>query len=110
MRPLPSHCSGDMYVGVPITRPVRVLLEELPPSPVSLAIPKSRILVKFLSLPRVHRYRFSGLRSRCTMPLAWLAASAEVHCCMMCSVSLKASPERRTRAARLSPSRNSMMK
>ena len=54
MRPLPSHCSGLMYAGVPMTRPVRVLCD-CPPSPVSLAMPKSSSLTKFLSLPRGHR-------------------------------------------------------
>src|SRR3954464_3131624 len=75
MSPLPSHCSGLMYAGVPMTRPVRVLCD-CPPSPVSLAMPKSSSLTKFLSPPRGHRYRFSGFKSRWTMPLACDARSA----------------------------------
>ena len=110
MSPLPSHCSGLMYVGVPMTRPVRVLCDEVPPSPVSLAMPKSSSLTKLRSAPRPTRKMFSGLRSRWTIPLACDAASAEQHCCMTCSVSLNGRPARRMRDESASPSRNSMMK
>ena len=60
MRPLPSHCSGLMYAGVPMTRPVRVLCD-CPPSPVSLAMPKSSSLTKFLSPPRGQQVDVLGL-------------------------------------------------
>ena len=59
--------SGARYPGVPMTRPVFVSLVESG----MCAIPKSMITgcpASSITLP--------GLRSRCTTPAAWMAASA----------------------------------
>ena len=69
-----------MYSGVPNTAPARVRrgpagwLEVS--SGVTLAMPKSTILMKSRRPSRLMRKMFSGLRSRWTMPLAWAAARA----------------------------------
>ncbi len=77
--PEPLHCSGDMYVGVPITAPVVVWLTASA-LPLSLAMPKSSSLVRApvgISGSGT-RKMLSGLRSRWTMPWACTAAS-ELH-------------------------------
>ena len=70
-------CSGDMYATVPITHARApsgddAVGSSLSPASrsTSLARPKSRIFTR----PSVVRNRFSGLRSRWTIPFAWAAA------------------------------------
>ena len=70
-------CSGDMYCTVPSRTPAAV--RAIPGSEVTLetagvsfARPKSRIFTR----PSLVTMRFSGLRSRCTMPPAWALARA----------------------------------
>lgn len=72
----------------------------------SRAIPKSSTLS---TLPRV-RNRFSGLRSRCTTPLAWAAISVSSNWCATASTSATGSrpPLRWARLSRVSPSNSSM--
>ena len=72
----PSICSGDMYAGVPAMPPGSgaVSVAAMPPGPASTrARPKSSILMR----PSRVRITFSGLRSRCVMPLACALASAD---------------------------------
>ncbi len=58
-------CSGAMYDGVPTVVPVRVANPlEAAALLKALAIPKSAIL----TMPSPLTIRFSGFRSRCTMP------------------------------------------
>ncbi|MGC4122506.1 MAG: hypothetical protein QM765_49600 [Myxococcales bacterium] len=76
----PTHCSGDMYSGVPTTRPAAVtpgLPEFCAPS---LAMPKSTSLTNWVLPPRRTRKMFSGLRSRWTTLAAWAACSASQAC------------------------------
>ena len=71
-------CSGDMYPTVPSTMPAPVPAVTVACWPsgalssgrVSFARPKSRIFTR----PSVVTNRFSGFRSRCTMPLSCAAA------------------------------------
>ncbi len=65
-------CSGAMYVGVPTVVPVAVSMCTCEAWPIALAMPKSATL----TLPWRVSSRFSGLRSRCTMPRAWAWSSA----------------------------------
>ena len=91
----PAACSGDMYPAVPSTVPIAVCGEgdsgqvaapesnQTSPAPGarpsslrSLARPKSRIFKK----PSLVSIRFSGLRSRCTMPAEWALARPSAAC------------------------------
>ena len=68
---LPIACSGAMYGGVPTVVPVAVANSPVCDAwVVALAIPKSAILMP----PSGVTIRFSGLRSRCTMPRCSAAA------------------------------------
>ncbi len=76
---LPWACSGDMYETVPRIRPSWVtdavfssLSSDALGAGASLARPKSRIFKR----PSSSTMTFSGLRSRCVMPLAWAVLSA----------------------------------
>ena len=59
------HCSGDMYAGVPIVIPVRVLTDACAPESF-LARPKSRIFTSLAASRPIgtHRKMLSGLMSR----------------------------------------------
>ena len=103
-----------MYIGVPMIAAVAVFSLLSPPRlalPVSLAIPKSRILARSpLATSRSGtRKMFSGLRSRCTMPARCAAASDDATCRTIRSASSGASrPSRFKRESSASPSRNSI--
>ncbi len=62
-------CSGAMYVGVPTVVPVAVRNAPVCMFVVALAMPKSAIFTR----PSEVTIRFSGFRSRCTIPCcsAW---------------------------------------
>ncbi len=66
-------CSGDMYAGVPMVVPLRVVVAVAPASSLmSFASPKS---LTFGTRPRsvmAHRM-FAGLRSRWISPARWAA-------------------------------------
>ena len=64
-------CSGDMYGGVPIVVPVAVTNAPVSAESVAFAIPKSAIFTP----PAPVTMRFSGFRSRWTMPSCSAAAS-----------------------------------
>ncbi len=61
----PRNCSGDMYAGVPTGTDVRVVASR------ALAIPKSMTIG-----PSGPISTLPGLKSRCTIPAWWMAASA----------------------------------
>ncbi len=64
--PRPMTCSGDMYAGVPIC----VLL-------VMVAGPSVRAMPKSITRgPPAPMMTLPGLKSRCTTPASWIAASA----------------------------------
>ena len=95
---LPSACSGDMYAAVPrmMPAPVRaspvgssVWLEAAEGS-LSFASPKSSTF----TAPPDPTITLAGLRSRCTMPLAWAAASALAICVPIRSTSASRMPAR----------------
>ena len=65
---LPLTCSGERYLAVPITTPVRV---RSPPAP-ALAMPKSATF----TCPSPRRRMLAGFTSRWTTPWAWAQASA----------------------------------
>ncbi len=67
----PSHCSGDMYSGVPTSAPVAVRTVAWC---ASLAIPKSTTIARLRSREMM---MFSGLRSRWITPASCAAASAD---------------------------------
>ncbi len=98
-----------MYAGVPSMAPTRVRDDD-PARWVSLAMPKSSTLTKLWFDPRTHRWMFSGLMSRCTIPAAWLAASAEQQVDTICRVSPMLTPLVCSRCARLSPVRASIIR
>nr|BFE85526.1 hypothetical protein GCM10020093_081270 [Planobispora longispora] len=62
----PPICSGDMYAGVPTTPLVTVIAESS-----ARAMPKS-----MTRGPSGPRSTLLGLKSRCTIPARWIAASA----------------------------------
>ncbi len=69
-----------MYVGVPMTTPVRVARSSsVAASPTSLEMPKSSTFGS-RSVPSLARQTktFSGLRSRWTTPDAWAAATPRI--------------------------------
>ena len=79
---LPSACSGAMYVGVPI-RPASVCIgasvalgARRRPAPRQLGDAEVEHLDD-VRRRRRDRITFSGLRSRCTIPSAWAAVSAD---------------------------------
>ena len=81
----PFTCSGDMYPSVPMTTPGSVPTDAVgrfvccPVAAsfwVSFARPKSRILTR----PSVVRKRFSGFKSRWTIPFSWAVASPLAIC------------------------------
>src|SRR5438309_1048586 len=63
-----SACSGAMYSAVPRSSPVRVSASA--PSSATCASPRSATFAG----PRRGTSTFAGLRSRCTIPSAWIAA------------------------------------
>ena len=71
---LPSHCSGAIYAGVPITAPACVSVGS-PGSAAMCAKPKSRTFT-----PCFVRRIFAGFRSRCVIPLRCAASSASQIC------------------------------
>ena len=79
----PLACSGDMYPAVPMTVPGCVApttvgnpVTSSETVSVSLASPKSRILTK----PSFDSIRFSGFKSRCTIPAECALASPSAVC------------------------------
>ena len=99
-----------MKVGVPMIADVLVFTL-LSPSPVSLAMPKSRILARSPPATSTSRTRkmFSGLRSRWTMPRACADCSDDATCRRIRTASNGGSrPKRRSRPSRVSPSRYSI--
>mmetsp|Transcript_21610 Transcript_21610/g.70830 ORF Transcript_21610/g.70830 Transcript_21610/m.70830 type:complete len:242 (-) Transcript_21610:386-1111(-) len=78
----PRSCSGDMYAMVPTTP-----RSGGAPSPVKTLSPKSQSLTSASCSPLTSS-RFSGLRSRCTMPRRWMCISAEATCRTMAAASL----------------------
>ena len=70
------------WTAVPIIVPAAVSVatpasgDESSLGPTSLAMPKSRILMR----PSFVTNRLSGFTSRCTMPLSWAAASPSAIC------------------------------
>ena len=79
-------CSGDMYSGVPHTRPCTVSIAERSSSPslsVALAMPKSHTLTKSCSPRRSISMMLLGLRSRWITPCACASSSAFSTCVMI---------------------------
>ena len=107
----PSHCSGDMYAGVPITMPVRVRCEPIALPPVSFAMPKSSSFTKSRSRPRCKRMMLSGFRSRWTIPHLCEAESASATCSAIVSARSGGSGASvRITCDSVTPARYSMMK
>jgi hypothetical protein len=78
----PFTCSGDMYGTVPSTNPACVTV---PAVTATLAFPsfsteRARPKSSTFTYPSGRIMMFSGLMSRCTIPLLWAAASAFATC------------------------------
>ena len=100
-----SHCSGAMYSGVPTSTPAWVLPCR---EPRSLAMPKSTSFTRCARPRRETRKTFSGLRSRCTTPCSWAAASASQSWSRIAIPAAGSTGPRRSSAASVSPSRYSI--
>ncbi len=89
----PRNCSGDMYAGVPSTPDVRVVASR------ALAMPKSMTIG-----PPGPIRTLAGLKSRCTIPAWWIAASAvRVEIASRSSAPPERGPEVRTSVCSVSP-------
>jgi hypothetical protein len=102
-----------MYATVPITIPGSVppdtvgAIDTSPDAsggPVSLARPKSRIFTK----PSGVTIRFSGFRSRCTIPAAWAFASPSATCAATERIFFVGSGPTASSSRRVEPSTRSM--
>jgi hypothetical protein len=104
-------CSGDMYVGDPITARVLVMLSPWVASSVTetFAMPKSSTLTRSDPSGCVTTKRFADFRSRWTMPSPCASAIASQVCVMKSTASATDSgPRRKSRCSRSSPSRYSI--
>src|SRR5215472_845084 len=98
-------CSGDMYRGVPSTRPSSVRMPEAE----TFAMPKSTSLGVTSPSGSTERKMFAGVTSRCTTPHACAWARADSSGTAMATASLQLSvPCRRSHFSSDSPRRSSI--
>ncbi len=101
-------CSGDMYWGVPSSALVRVSPPS-PSAPPTLAMPKSRSIGCTTPGLGTESIKLPGLRSRWTIPAAWVAATADSTGSIRSTADVTGSASsRRRRAVNVSPSRYSI--
>ncbi len=94
----PAACSGDMYPGVPAMVPAWISVR-------LRAIPKSMTTTRFDRVSMT----FSGLRSRCTNPAAWIASRPASSCSAISPARLKSNgPFSARSSASVVPSTNSI--